>query len=166
MNTPAAHSVTASSSSKTRVLLALLAVLSLESIQCVAIDGGASELAWSLRTFAGESSNCDKAKIEQMRLCWNSLADVEPGCRPGQFRDFECREETGVTLFEIPEGSTKFNVLPLCQDGLPAAPETYQGPAEIVRTVREGEVVTLDALLILVTDPGSCSGAACTCVRE
>lgn len=175
MNTQAPRSVSASSSRQSRVHAVFWAVLSLwiglESVQCVAIDGGATELTWSLRTFGGESCRgekcgCDLAEIDKVRLCWNSVADGDSGCRPGQFRDFECREATGVTLFEIPPGSTKFNVLPLCADGLPAALGTYQVPAEIVRTVQDGEVVTLDALLIVVTDPDECIGVVCTCVRE
>jgi hypothetical protein len=171
MNTQATQPVTRSSSRQIRVLLALLALWSLASVQCVGIDGGATELTWSLRTFEGESCRgsrcgCDLADIAKVRLCWNSVADGDSGCRPGQFRDFDCQEETGVTLFEIPAGSTKFNVEPLCADGLPATAGTYQVPSEIVRSVRDGEVVTLDALLIVVTDPGNCTGTNCTCVRE
>jgi hypothetical protein len=170
MNTLAPQSVSAKSSRQSRIVPVLLAALSLwivlENVQCVGIDGGAAELTWSLRTFNGESSNCKLANVSHMRLCWNSVEDGDSGCRPGQFRDFECIQETGVTLFEIPPGSAKFNVVPICEDGFRAADGTYQAPSEIVRTVRDGEVVTLDALLIVVTDLDSCSGSACTCVRE
>jgi hypothetical protein len=137
-----------------------------QGIQCVGIDGGASELTWSLRTFEGESSDCAEARISKVRLCWNAIDSGVSGCRPGTLREFGCEEETGVTLFEIPPGSTRFSVEPICQDGQPATVGTYQVPSDIVRTVREGEVVTLDALLIVVTDPDTCSGENCTCVRR
>ena len=169
MNTLATESVPEPSSRQTRILSVFLAIWGLsyvlQSVQCVGIDGGASELTWSLRTFQGESSDCSEAKIDKIRLCWNAIDDQATGCRPGKFREFACREETGVTLFEIPPGPTRFHVEPLCQDGIAARLGTYQVPPEIVRTVREGEVVTLDALLIVVTDPTLCTGADCTCVR-
>jgi hypothetical protein len=155
MNTPGTEPVPSDTSRQNRILPVLLALWTfgyvLQSVQCVGIDGGASELTWSLRTFEGESSEATNSAT---------------GCRPGKFREFSCKEETGVTLFEIEPGSTRFHVEPLCQDGLVAEEGTYQVPPEIVRTVRDGEVVTLDALLIVVTDPDTCSGAGCTCVRR
>jgi hypothetical protein len=170
MNTPGTEPVPSDTSRQNRILPVLLALWTfgyvLQSVQCVGIDGGASELTWSLRTFEGESSSCNKAKISKIRLCWNEATNSATGCRPGKFREFSCKEETGVTLFEIEPGSTRFHVEPLCQDGLVAEEGTYQVPPEIVRTVRDGEVVTLDALLIVVTDPDTCSGAGCTCVRR
>lgn len=169
MNTPGMEQVPSDTSRQNRILPVLLALWTfsyvLQSVQCVGIDGGASELTWSLRTFEGESSSCAKAKISKIRLCWNEAANTDTGCRPGKFREFSCKEETGVTLFEIEPGATRFFVEALCQDGLVAQADTYQVPPEIVRTVRDGEVVTLDALLIVVTDPDICIGAGCTCVR-
>jgi hypothetical protein len=169
MNTLGPNPVPGDSSRQNRILPVLLAICTfgyvLQSVQCVGIDGGATELTWSLRTFEGESSDCREAKISKVRLCWNEATSTDTGCRSGKFREFDCKEETGVTLFEIEPGSMRFRVEPLCADGLVAASSTYQVPPEIVRTVREGEVVTLDALLIVVTDPESCTGAECTCVR-
>jgi hypothetical protein len=169
MNTPTTAQVPAKSSRQFRIFPVLLLLCSLgyvsQGIQCVGINGGASELTWSLRTFQGESSDCAKSKISKVRLCWNALDEGESGCRPGSLREFDCIEETGVTLFEIPPGRTRFSVEPVCLDGQPAIVGTYQVPPEIVRTVRDGEVVTLDALLIVVSDPDTCTGANCTCVR-
>lgn len=135
--------------------------------QCVAIDGGAAELTWSVRTFDGEPvDSCGDALVEKVRLCWYAVGSGVTGCRPGSFRDFDCEEETGETLFEIEPGPTAFFVEPICADGLPARVGTYQTPSEIVRTVRDGEIVSLESLLITVTDhPDSC-GIECTCVRE
>jgi hypothetical protein len=169
MNTPRPDPVLSNSSRQNRILAVLLAACTfgyvLQSVQCVGIDGGATELTWSLRTFEGESSDCRETKIKKVRLCWNEVANTDTGCSSGKFREFDCKEETGVTLFEIEPGATRFRVEPICADGLVAASSTYQVPPEIVRTVKEGEVVTLDALLIVVTDPESCTGAECTCVR-
>ena len=171
MNTPGPNLVPGDSSRQTRILPVLLAACTfgyvLQSIQCVDINGGASELTWSLRTFEGERQrdSCSKAKISKVRLCWNEVTNANTGCRPGKFREFDCEAETGVTLFEIEPGPTRFRIEPLCADGQVAAENTYQVPPEIVRTVTEGEVVTLDALLIVVTDPDTCTGAECTCVR-
>lgn len=135
--------------------------------QCVAIDGGASELTWSLRTFNGDPvDSCAAANIDKVRLCWSAVDSGVTGCRPGSFRDFECQDQTGETLFEIEPGRTAFTIEPICPDGQPANEGTFQAPAEIVRTVRDGEVVSLESLLIVVTDqPDSC-GIECTCVRE
>lgn len=144
--------------------LAVLLVL-LQGFGCVAIEGGAAELSWSLRTFEGESLTCKQAQVEEIRLCWNALDSNDSGCRPNQSRRFTCKEATGVTRFEIEPGRTKLFAEPVCADGLPAAVGTFQAPAEIVRTVEEGQIVTLDSLLILVTDQDLCAGVACTCAR-
>lgn len=145
----------------------LLAGLFGSNLKCVAIDGGASELTWSLRTFAGDPvDSCADSKISHIRLCWNAVDAGVRGCRPGQFRDFNCDDQTGATRFEIPPGDTRLFVEPICEDGLAPAVGTYQTPEDIVRNVKAGEVVTLDSLLIVVTEPGSTCGADCTCVRE
>ncbi len=148
-----------------------LGILSILSMQCdsffVQINGGASELYWTLRTFAGESiGNCEEASIEKIRLCWLSADSDAKDCDPSQSQEFRCNKLTGVTLFDIPVGRTRFFVEPICQDGLPAKKGTYQSPPEILRTVREGEVVTLDSQLIVVTKTSDSCGAECTCVRE
>jgi hypothetical protein len=138
--------------------------IALGSAGCVAIDGGAAELSWSLRSFEGKSQSCAEAGVEGIRLCWESLDDSSStGCRPGQFRTFPCTDEAGVTGFEIPVGRTKFFAEPVCAGGAPAGAGTFQAPPPIVRTVRDGEVVTLDSLLIVVTDQDNCSGDSCTC---
>lgn len=162
MNTPAPQSVSAVRGRQYRVLATLLALCTTQGTHCVDIAGGASELSWELRTFEGERVSCADAKVSQIRLCWSALDEEATGCR--RFRSFSCKDLTGVTLFEIEPGPTKLYVEPICVDGQAASSGTFQGPSEIVRTVREGEVVTLGALLIAVTDPDSC-GSQCTCVR-
>jgi hypothetical protein len=139
----------------------------------VAVDGGAAEFSWSLRSFDGRSiESCSDAGIDRVRLCWDSL-DAEGGgsgqCRPPGLRTFDCRERRGITGFEIPPGRTSLFILPICPDGAPARDGTYDVPPPIVRTVTEGQVVTLSSLLIVAGDqsrPDGCPPAGCTCAAD
>jgi hypothetical protein len=133
----------------------------------VQVDGGAIELSWSLRSFTGDPiDQCTNADISTIRVWWE--ADDESD-RPA-FTDFACEESRGVTGFEVPEGTTRVWVEPVCTDGAEAAPDTYQAPAPIVRDVSNGDVITLNSLLIVVSDntksaDEQCLAAGCTCVR-
>lgn len=134
---------------------------------CVQIDGGAVELSWSIRNFDGESSSCDLrttdgsndfADIDQIRICWEP---VEPGgeigvCDPMLSETFDCRVGHGVSGFEIAPGDTALWIEPVCE-GTMVTPTVgkYEVPAPIVRDVTSGEVVTLNALLI-VAAPDAC----------
>ena len=147
--------------------MGLLVLLSILCVQCVQIDGGATEFNWSLRTIAGNVVNdCTLSNVAKIRLCWRGESQGGGECLAAQSREFTCNEFTGVTLFEIAEGRTEFFVQPICDDGLPAAANTFQSPDSIVRTVREGEIVTLNSLLIVVSEPGESCQTNCTCVRE
>lgn len=138
---------------------------------CVDVNGGAVELSWSLRTFAGDSlGGCERAGIETIRLCWQPLGDGGTGaaggrCRPPNLRAFPCNEESGITRFEIPPGRTSLWIEPVCADGLPADPDTYEVPPPIVRTIEEGQVATLSSLLVAVAEGNTCPPAGCTCQR-
>lgn len=134
---------------------------------CIEIDGGAVELSWSLRSFDGDRvRSCQLALIEEVRVCWES---VEGGTSVGVCagsESFPCGEENGVSGFEIDPGRAAFWIEPICTDGSPADPGSYQVPPPIVRTVEDGKIVTLNSLLIVVTPFGtSCPDAGCTCVR-
>jgi len=139
---------------------------------CIEIDGGAAELSWSLRSTDGDSVEaCQDVDIRDVRLCWEPVADgsVLGGggeCQSGQRRSFPCGESSGVTGFNLDPGPTAFWIEPICTDGEPAAAGTFQVPPPIVRRVEEGEIVSLDSLLLVVnpTD-GTCPDAGCTCVR-
>jgi hypothetical protein len=143
------------------------------SIGCIEIDGGAAELSWSLRSFDGASvDSCDEARVDKLRLCWQPLGPddggLEPGvrCTPGRRTAFLCEEASGITGFDLEPGSTSFWIEPVCLDGEPPTPGTYQVPPPIVRTVEEGRIVTLNSLLLVVGPPaGECPDAGCTCVR-
>jgi hypothetical protein len=151
-----------------RAHIAFLALVMAAS-GCIEIDGGAVELSWSLRSFDGEPvDSCTDARIERVRICWQSVADgasTTGACDASQA--FPCEEENGVSGFEIAPGATAFWAEPICVDGEPADPDTYQVPPPIVRSVEEGQIVTLNSLLIVVTPLGQdCPDAGCTCVRQ
>lgn len=151
-----------------RAHIAFLALVAVAAGGCIEIDGGAVELSWSLRSFDGEPvDSCADARIERVRICWQSVADgavAGAACEASQ--SFPCEEENGVSGFEIAPGATAFFAEPICVDGEPAATGTYQVPPPIVRSVEEGKIVTLNSLLIVVTPLGeSCPDAGCTCVR-
>jgi hypothetical protein len=142
------------------------------STGCIDIDGGAAEVSWSLRSADGDSIEaCQDVDVRDVRLCWEAVADgsVLGGggeCQSGQRRSFPCGESSGVTGFNLDPGRTAFWIEPVCIDGDPADAGTYQVPPPIVRTVEDGEIVSLNSLLLVVnpTD-GNCPSAGCTCVR-
>lgn len=139
---------------------------------CIEIDGGAAELSWSLRSQEGASIEaCADVRIRDVRLCWEPLADgsVLGGgeeCRSSQSRDFPCGESSGITAFNLDPGPTAFWVEPVCLDGESAGAGTYQVPPPIVRNVEEGQIVSLNSLLLVVNpSDGDCPPAGCTCIR-
>lgn len=150
---------------------ALLLLLTLAGAGCIEIEGGAVELSWSLRDFDGDAVEaCDDARIDEVEICWQpsdgEAPSVDLGCRPGQRQSFPCSEENGVSGFTITPGPTAFWAHPICDTGEAAEEDTYQAPAPIVRTVEEGQIVTLNSLLIVVSPIASdCPEAGCTCSR-
>lgn len=128
------------------------------------------ELSWTLRDFDGEPTNCAEARIDEVRICWESAADGGTSgtrsCRRDSYRSFACADSRGVTGFEIPAGRTVVWIEPVCADGLPPDTDTYEVPAPIARTVETGEVVTLGALLVVADDSTEpCPRSRCTCQR-
>jgi hypothetical protein len=141
----------------------LLAALGLIS-SCVQIDGGAVEFSWAIRTPRGEASSCSKSGISQVRLCWQAVGESNPPVCENS-RSFPCAEERGISLFEVEPGQTFFWIEPLCSESnsLPGA-GSFEAPSPVKRDVSSGEVVTLNALLIIATDEMSACGEFCTCV--
>ena len=138
------------------------------SAGCIEIEGGAVELSWSLRSFDGDRvDQCASARIDEVRVCWEAVADgTSTGICEGS-QSFPCGEENGVSGFEIDPGATAFWIEPICVDGSPAEPGSYEVPPPIVRTVEEGNIVTLNSLLIEVAPfASSCPDTGCTCVRD
>ena len=134
---------------------------------CIEIEGGAAELSWSLRTFEGGRVGCADAQVDHVRLCWEPITDGSVGgetCRSG--RSFMCADASGVTGFDLAPGPTAFWIEPICADGQPADAGTYQVPPPIVRSVEEGQIVSLNSLLMVVSLPaGECPAQGCTCMR-
>lgn len=132
---------------------------------CVEVSGGAVELSWALRSFSGENiSTCAEAGIEEVQVCWDLLdGGSEPqelACPPADIqtsgavvpggRIFDCNVKRGVSGFEVPPGRVLFWLRPLCADGQPPTEDAYLVPPPVVRTVESGQVVTLNALLVVV----------------
>jgi hypothetical protein len=147
----------------------LLSLLLAGFVACVDVDGGAAEFSWTLRTFEGDTiRSCEAAGLAAVDLCWRSAAIT------GDFetcvfqRRFECKEGRGATRFEIEPGATSMRVFPVCADGTTPLAGTYQVPAPILRTSREGQILTLNSFLIVVpdrTNPRSaCPTAGCPCL--
>lgn len=147
--------------SKTLFVSALCAA----SAGCVDVDGGAVELSWALRSFSGENiATCAEGGIEEVQICWDLLGDgsapQELVCPPRDAgssgamvpgaRVFDCSDKRGVSGFEVPAGNVLFWPRPLCADGQPPADGTYLVPPPVARTVESGQVVTLNALLIVL----------------
>lgn len=139
---------------------------------CVQIDGGAVELSWSIRNFDGESANCDLktsdgstdfADIADIRICWEPVpedGELSGACDPVLSTRFDCPSAHGVTGFEIAPGDTALWLEPVCEvTGVTPTVGKYEVPAPIVRDVTSGEVITLNALLI-VAAPDACEPPA------
>jgi hypothetical protein len=136
-------------------LAALVHVAS--SAACVEVNGGAVELSWSLRSFGGTRiEECDDVRIESIRLAWKAAPDGGSGTslEPDDWETFPCEDSRGITEFSIPAGRQMFWILPLCPGGTSPTGD-YEVPPPIVRTVTEGTVITLDALLV-VADASTC----------
>jgi hypothetical protein len=128
--------------------------------QCVSVDGGAIELSWALRTTDGEVTNCFDARVEGIRVSWS--VEVSATRTLSFHASFRCDDDSGATSFDVPAGTASITVAPECADGNVAAIDTYEAPPPIVRRIREGEVATLDALLIAVRT-SSCDTRPCVC---
>lgn len=138
---------------------------------CVEIDGGAAEFSWSIRSPDGRASSCDlrlpdggadRPDILSVQLCWEAAPEgVSPSllCNPDRRAVFECSLSRGATDFVVDEGRTAFWIEPLCADGEPLQRDLVEVPAPIVRDVSKGQVVTLDALLV-VADASGCVRSA------
>lgn len=117
---------------------------------CTTVDGGAVEVSWNLRNVDGSGVSCVTAKVTTIDLYYND--------GPGD--SFPCEDERGVTGFIIPAGEASLKLRPGCASGTPTA---FRAPPPIVRTITDGEVITLDTQLIEVRAGNCTTEDPCTC---
>lgn len=105
-------------------------------------SGGSVELSWRLRDQKGELLQCNAGRVTEIVLSWevDGVADSEA---------WPCDDNHAITRFVVPEGSAKLIVTPNCASG-PAAPAAYTGPAPLVREIKQGEVVLLGAVVLVI----------------
>jgi len=114
------------------------------------------ELSWALRsTLDRDISDCADGQIDRIRLWWDSGTTM-------RYQSFPCRDNHGVTSFDLPTGAVALSVSPECDDGRSADPGSFTAPPPIVRDVAVGETVTLDAVLLVVRVDG-CATRPCVC---
>jgi hypothetical protein len=121
---------------------------------CTEVSGGAVEISWNLRNVDGSGVSCGFAEVEFIRL--NILDDFGAG-----YVEFPCTDERGVTRFDLAPGDAELWLSPACESTLD--PIAYRAPPPIVRTITEGEVITLDTQLIEVRAGNCLPEDPCTC---
>ena len=144
--------VVAVTSGPGRVVAAALLCLVVHG--CNQVDGGAVELSWKLRSRAGGFVDCVDTAVDRIQLTWT--VDGEVGGA-----SWACAENRAVTRFDVPTGAALLKVEPRCTTGVADA-ATFDAPAPIARTVVQGAVVTLGAV-VLVLQIGDCDVQPCTC---
>jgi hypothetical protein len=125
---------------------------------CTEATGGAVELSWALRSTRDVGiDDCADDSIARIRLWWATDST-------SRYTAFPCRDNHGVTAFDLPVGQVALHVAPECSDGNMADPADFVAPPPIVRDVAIGEAVTLDAVL-LVLKIDDCASVMCVCGR-
>lgn len=125
---------------------------------CTEATGGAVELSWALRSTRDvRIDDCAGGAVGRIRLWW-ATEDSR------RYTAFPCEDNRGVTAFDLPLGQVALSVTPECADGNAADPAHFVAPPPIVRTVKVGEAVTLDAIL-LVLKVDDCAQPTCICGR-
>jgi hypothetical protein len=114
---------------------------------CVDVNGGAVEVAWTIKDSTARVVDCESAGVTAMQLCGTPLAGGAPVCN-----QWACDEHYGATAFEIPEGTYAFLLTPICR--LADSHVVGQVPPPLVRQIRSGDVASLDALLVVGTADG------------
>lgn len=115
---------------------------------------------------ARDSENNLLRAITRVRLHWQVAGS--PPCS----RAWSCDDNHGTTRFEVPRGAASLTLtlecgratpgLGECDDDQPADPATYIAPAIVQRDAIRGEVITLGAVELVVSDV-ACPQEPCTC---
>lgn len=129
----------------------------LATAACTDVNGGAVEVSWDLREIGGADLDCEDARVARIRLWWeDALGSV-------RYDEFECRDDRGVTRFQLEPGDAALWLSPVCEDGTEAAVTSYRAPAPIVRAITVGDVITLDTQVIEVRRVACTDEEPCTC---
>jgi hypothetical protein len=121
---------------------------------CTEVSGGAVEISWNLRNVDGSGVSCGFADVVTINLQIDD--DLPDG-----YVAFPCGDERGVTRFDLAPGTAQLWLVPGCASG--SDPVAYRAPPPIVRTITEGEVITLDTQLIEVRAGNCLPEDPCTC---
>lgn len=121
---------------------------------CTEVSGGAVEISWNLRNVDGSGVSCGFAGVDTINLQIDD--DLPDG-----YVAFPCEDERGVTRFDLAPGTATLWLTPGCASG--SVPVAYRAPPPIVRTITEGEVITLDTQLIEVRAGNCLPEDPCTC---
>ncbi len=136
------------------ILLTAFAITALPG--CQPLEGGAVEVSWQFRTPAGSVLDCRDLGIREVRLEATPKEPLPAGTALREYR-FDCRRDVGQTEFSFPPGRYTLTVEPLCGTGATAtAAPGASVPAPIERELVAGQLVQLNALLILVPDALAC----------
>jgi hypothetical protein len=126
---------------------------------CVAVNGGAVELEWTVRTDDAQPTDCQTQALATVSLCYEDCDQLVAGACAGAshcpFASFPCDRRHGATDFSIPPGRKAFSISVFCGDGRPAG---VRVPEPVVRDIIDGNVTQLNALLISVPANG---GSGC-----
>lgn len=123
------------------------------SFGCVPIDGGAIELAWTVRTEDAHPADCREQGIAAVALCLRDCDDSGACTGPQRcpFMTFPCERGQGATSFSVTPGRKELWVTASCIDGSSAR---IRVPEPLLRDVTTGDVTQLNALLIAVPSTG------------
>jgi hypothetical protein len=121
------------------------------------VDGGAVELAWSVRDSSGRSASCSRTStsfqdaLGRVGLCARACTVLVDGECVGEetcpIETWDCDRGRGTTRFEVTAGRKRLWIAVTCPDGTPA---DVLLPEPIVRDIADGEVTQLNAILITV----------------
>ena len=133
-------------------VLPVMCVLSGSGSGCVAVDGGAIELAWTVRTEDGRACECDTPGIASVSLCIQgcAMSDGLGNCQGDTacpLETFPCTRGRGSTDFSVATGRTRIWITAARGD---AGMSGISVPEAVLRDVTQGDVTELNALLISV----------------
>jgi hypothetical protein len=121
---------------------------------CAPVEGGAVEVSWDLRGIDGQDRDCAEADVVEIQLAWEHDTEASK-------EYFPCEDARGVTGFTIPVGEVRMRLIPVCDDADAIA--GFRSPPEIVRTITEGEVITLTTQIIDVKVTDCTAEEPCVC---